>query len=139
MTLWQDGWRRFRQDRMAIFGAVVLLIITASVMFGPLIYGGSIEQIDFSQSSAAPSWEHPFGTNDLGQDQLARVLSGGRISIAVGVTAMLVAISLGISIGAIAGFYGGLTDILLMRLTDLFLALPQLPLLLLAVYLFRAC
>ena len=136
-TLWQDGWRRFRQDRMAIFGAVVLLIITASVMFGPLIYGGSIEQIDFSQSSAAPSWEHPFGTNDLGQDQLARVLSGGRISIAVGVTAMLVAISLGISIGAIAGFYGGLTDILLMRLTDLFLALPQLPLLLLAVYLFR--
>jgi peptide/nickel transport system permease protein len=95
------------------------------------------DRIDFGRSTAPPSWEHPLGTNALGQDQLARILVGGRISIAVGIAAMLVAISLGTLIGAISGFYGGIVDSLLMRLTDLFLSLPQLPLLLLVVYLFR--
>ena len=136
-NLWMDAWRRFRQDKMALVGMGVLFVIILSILLLPLVYGGSVDEIDFSRSSFGPSWQHPFGTNDLGQDQLARVLSGGKISIAVGVTAMLVAISLGVLIGAIAGFYGGLVDSLLMRLTDLFLALPQLPLLLLVVYLFR--
>ena len=136
-SLWRDGWRRFRRDRMAIFGTVVLLIIVLSILVGPLIYTAPIDRIDFGKSAAPPSWEHPFGTNDLGQDQLARVLSGGRISMTVGVAAMLGTIFLGTFIGAISGFYGGLVDNLLMRLTDLFLALPQLPLLLLVVYLFR--
>lgn len=86
---------------------------------------------------APPSWKHPFGTNDLGQDQLARVLAGGRISLAVGISAAVVAIALGTSIGALSGFYGGAIDGILMRLTDFFLSLPQLPLLLLIIYLFR--
>jgi peptide/nickel transport system permease protein len=101
------------------------------------VYRLPIDAIDFSRTTAPPSWSHPFGTNDLGQDQLARVLSGGRVSLAVGIAAMGVAIVLGTTIGAIAGFYGGAIDGLLMRLTDLFLSLPQLPLLLLIVYLFR--
>ena len=108
-----------------------------AIVFGPIIYTTPIDKIDFSQSAIPPSWQHPFGTNALGQDQLARVLQGGRISLTVGITAMLVAIFLGTLIGAIAGFYGGFVDSILMRLTDLFLALPQLPLLLLIVYLFR--
>ena len=136
-SLWSDGWRRFRQDRMAMLGTGVLLLIVVSILIGPLIYTTPADQINFDQSAAPPSWEHPFGTNDLGQDQLARVLFGGRISMTVGVAAMLVAISLGTLVGAISGFYGGIVDSLLMRLTDLFLALPQLPLLLLVVYLFR--
>lgn len=136
-TVWGDAWRRFRRDRMAVIGTMVLSIILLSVIFGPLIDTTPIDEIDFSQSSAGPSFQHPFGTNALGQDMLARILWGGRISISVGIAAMLVAMSLGVSIGAIAGFYGGLTDNLLMRLTDLFLSLPQLPLLLLVVYLFR--
>lgn len=136
-NLWIDAWRRFRQDKMALIGTVVLLLIILSILFLPLIYTVSVDEIDFSRGTLGPSLQHPFGTNDLGQDQLARVLSGGRISIAVGVAAMLVAISLGVFIGAIAGFYGGVVDTVLMRLTDLFLALPQLPLLLLIVYLFR--
>jgi peptide/nickel transport system permease protein len=78
-----------------------------------------------------------LGTNDRGQDLLARVLSGGRVSLTVGIASMLVAVTLGTTIGAVAGFYGGWVDGLLMRLTDLFLALPQLPLLLLLIYLFR--
>lgn len=136
-SLTGEIWRRFRRDRTAVFGMITLSLIIVSILIGPLLYTTPIDTIDFSQSSAPPSWQHPFGTNDLGQDQLARVLFGGRISLAVGVAAMVVAIGMGTLIGSIAGFYGGITDNLLMRLTDLFLSLPQLPLLLLVVYLFR--
>lgn len=136
-SLWQDAWRRFRQDRMAVLGSVVLLVMVFGVLFGPFFYQTSPDTIDFSQASMGPNWSHPFGTNDLGQDQLARVLLGGRVSLTVGITAMLVAIVLGLVIGAISGFYGGIIDTVLMRITDIFLALPQLPLLLLIVYLFR--
>src|SRR4030095_78858 len=83
------------------------------------------------------SWAHPLGTDDLGQDVLARMLYGGRISLAVGLSAMLIAIIAGTAVGALAGFFGGTVDHTLMRLTDLFLSLPGLPLLLLIVYLFR--
>lgn len=134
---WQSGWRRFRQDWMAILATGILLGIILAIIIGPVIYNTPMDKIDFANSTAPPSWEHPFGTNDLGQDLLARVLAGGRISLAVGVAAMLVAISLGTFIGAIAGFYGGWLDNFLMRITDLFLSLPQLPLLLLIIYLFR--
>lgn len=136
-SLWRDAWRRFRRDKLAILGIIVLLLIILSILLGPLIYPVSIDKIDFAQSTLPPSWDHPFGTNDLGQDQLARVLFGGRISMTVALAAVFVAISLGTLIGSIAGFYGGILDTLLMRLTDLFLSLPQLPLLLLVVYLFR--
>jgi peptide/nickel transport system permease protein len=132
-----DAWRRFKRDRAAIFGTIVLAIVVIAIIFGPFVYTTSIDKIDFARSAAPPSWQHPFGTNDLGQDQLARILYGGRISLTVAVAAMAVAVSLGTLIGAIAGFYGGIIDNALMRLTDLFLALPQLPLLLLIVYLFR--
>ncbi|MEH2153492.1 ABC transporter permease [Nostoc sp.] len=136
-TLTQEAWRKFRRNRQAIFGIVVLLIIVLSVLFGPFIYNIPLNKIDFAQSTLGPSWAHPFGTNDLGQDILARVLYGGRISIAVGIFSMLVAMSVGTLIGALAGFYGGWLDIVLMRLTDLYLALPRLPLLLLVIFLFR--
>ncbi len=131
-----DIWRKFRHQPQAMLGAVIILIVILSILFGPLIYHIPIDKIDFAKATLPPSGEHPFGTNDLGQDLLARVLSGGRISIAVGVFSMLVAIFLGTLIGAMSGFYGGWVDIILMRVTDLFLALPQLPLLLLIVFLF---
>ncbi len=133
----KDIWRRFCYDRTALLGLIILGLITFAVWFLPLVYTVPGDRIDFSQSSLPPSLAHLFGTNDLGQDQLARVLIGGRISLTVGLAAMLVSIFLGTIIGAIAGFYGGLVDSLLMRLTDVFLSLPQLPLLLLVVYLFR--
>ncbi|MGK7894034.1 MAG: ABC transporter permease [Xenococcus sp. (in: cyanobacteria)] len=124
-------------SRQTILGFSILLIIISAIVFLPLIYQTPIDTIDFSISSTPPSWQHPFGTNDLGQDQLARILYGGKISLTVGITATLVSILLGTLVGAIAGFYGGIIDGILMRITDLFLALPQLPLLLLIVYLFR--
>jgi len=136
-NLWLDSWGRFKRDRPALFGLFIVIIITLGVVFAPWIYTVPVDKIDFLASSAAPSWQHPFGTDSLGQDQLARILQGGRVSLTVGVASMLVAIFLGTIIGAIAGFYGGIIDNILMRITDLFLALPQLPLLLLIVYLFR--
>ena len=136
-TLWGDAWRQFKRDKMAVLGIIVLLLIIISVVFGPFIYTTPIDTIDFGNSTSPPSWEHPFGTNDLGQDQLARMLAGGRISLTVGVAAMIVAILVGTLIGAISGFYGGIIESLLMRMTDLFISLPQLPLLLLVIYLFR--
>lgn len=129
--------RQFYKNKMATLGLILLSVVILGVLIGPLINQTPIDQINFSQSSLPPNWQHPFGTNDLGQDQLARVLYGGRISLTVGLAAMLVAIVLGTFIGAMAGFYGGIVDSLLMRFTDLFLSLPQLPLLLLIVYLFR--
>src|SRR6186997_1370695 len=136
-TLWGDAWRRFLRHRLALFGSAMLLLFFVSVSIGPLIYRVSPEALDFNALLAPPSIQHPFGTDDLGRDMLARCLYGGRISLAVGVVAMLIAISLGTVIGSVAGFFGGKLDQLLMRVVDLFLALPILPLLLLTVYLFR--
>ncbi len=134
--MWQI-WLKFSRDKMAVMGLLTLILIIASIVLLPIFYLTPIDKIDFSQSTLPPSLVHPFGTNDLGQDQLARVLFGGRISLSVGITAMLVAIILGTVIGAIAGYFGGIIDNILMRLTDLCLSLPQLPVLLLVVYLFR--
>lgn len=136
-SLWRDAWQRFQRDKMAVFGMIVLLLIVIAVIIGPVIYPVPIDKIDFAKSASPPSLDHPFGTNDLGQDQLARMLVGGRISLTVGVAAMAVAISVGTLVGAIAGFYGNILDSILMRITDLFISLPQLPLLLLVIYLFR--
>jgi peptide/nickel transport system permease protein len=130
-------WRKFIKDKMAIAGLLTLALIIVSILFLPIIYQTPIDKIDFTQSTLSPSWRHLFGTNDLGQDQLARALFGGRISLIVGIAAMVIAISIGTIIGAIAGYYGGIVDNILMRFTDIFLSLPQLPVLLLVVYLFR--
>ncbi len=136
-TLWRDAWTRYRRHSLAMVGTVVLVALTLSTMLGPLLYPTAIDDIDFAVKLEGPSIAHPLGTDDLGQDLLARILYGGRISMAVGLAAMLIAITLGIVVGALAGYFGGLLDSILMRVTDLFLSLPQLPLLLLVVFLFR--
>jgi len=136
-SLWREAMRRFRRHRLAMLGAVILLGMVTAVVAGPFVYRVPIDAIDFKAKLKGPSRAHPLGTDDLGQDLLARMLYGGRISLAVGVAAMLISITLGTSMGAIAGQLGGAVDHTLMRVTDLFLSLPQLPLLLLIVYLFR--
>lgn len=136
-NLWRDSWGKFKRDRPAVLGLLIITIIISAIVFAPWFYQVPTNKIDFLAAASPPSWEHPFGTDALGQDQLARVLQGGRVSLTVGIASMAVAILLGTLVGAIAGFYGGIVDGILMRVTDLFLALPQLPLLLLIVYLFR--
>jgi peptide/nickel transport system permease protein len=137
VSLWRETFRRFRRHRLASFGALVLLIMVGAVLAGPLIYRVPIDEIDFKAKLRSPSAAHPLGTDDLGQDLLARMLYGGRISLAVGIAAMLIAVVIGVGVGATAGHFSGAVDHALMRVTDLFLSLPQLPLLLLIVYLFR--
>jgi peptide/nickel transport system permease protein len=134
---WGEVWRRFCKHRLALAGAVILAVIVLTVFLGPLIWKVPINDIDFSARLKGPSLAHPFGTDDLGQDLFARMLYGGRISIAVGIAAMLIAIVVGVIIGAVAGISRGSVDAALMWLTDLFLSLPELPLLLLIIYLFR--
>ncbi len=136
-SLWGNAWRQFRMHHLAMAGLVVLLVIVAACFLGTMIYPREIDDIDFLLVDASPSTSFPFGTDSLGQDILARILWGGRISLSVGLLSALVAISFGTLIGAIAGFNGGTIDGLLMRLTDLFICLPQLPLLLLVSFLYR--
>jgi peptide/nickel transport system permease protein len=136
-SLWGETFYRFRRHRLATFGAMVLLFLVVASLAGPFVYRVPINEIDFKAKLRGPAWAHPLGTDDLGQDLLARMLYGGRISLAVGIAAMLIGIVIGVSVGAVSGNFGGTTDHVLMRLTDLFIALPQLPLLLLIIYLFR--
>ena len=137
MSPGREAWRRFKRHRLAVVCTFVLGFIILAVLLGPWIWRVPINEIDFTARMQGPSWRHPLGTDDLGQDLLARMLYGGRISLAVGLAAMLIAISVGVVVGAVAGMSKGPVDVFLMWLTDLFLSLPQLPLLLLIFYLFN--
>src|SRR4051794_10982659 len=106
-SLWSDAWRQFRRHRLAMAGTVVIALLVAMTLLGPFLWRTPIDTIDFAASKAAPSAAHPLGTNDLGQDLLARIIWGGRISLAVGLAATLVSVTLGVVIGALAGFFGG--------------------------------
>jgi peptide/nickel transport system permease protein len=136
-SLWWEAWRRFRRHHLAMAGAAVLFCMVVAVVAGPFAYRVPIDEIDFKAKLRAPNRTHVFGTDDLGQDVLARMLYGGRVSLAVGVVAMLIAITVGTAIGALAGQVGGAVDNVAMRVTDLFLSLPQFPIFLLVMYLFR--
>ncbi|WP_076866655.1 ABC transporter permease [Bradyrhizobium mercantei] len=133
----RETWRRYRRHKPAVVSAVLLLLLIAAVVIGPFVWRVSISDIDVLAGMQGPSLAHPFGTDDLGQDLLARMIYGGRISLAVGLAAMLVSVFVGTLIGALAGMSRGALGYVLMWLTDLFLSLPQLPLLLMLIYLFR--
>ena len=135
-SLWTDAWHQFTRHKLAMAGLSVLSLLTLATLVGPYLWPIRIDTLDYTIALQGPSADHPFGTDDLGRDIFARALWGGRVSIAVGLTAVLIAITLGTFIGALAGYFGKL-DNPLMRLTDLFLSLPVLPLLLVLIYLFR--
>ncbi|MGA3002033.1 MAG: ABC transporter permease [Acetobacteraceae bacterium] len=137
VTPWTEAWRRFRRHRLAVVSAIILLSMIFAVAVGPLLWRVQINDIDFTAQLQGPSWAHPMGTDDLGQDLLARMLYGGRISLAVGLAAMSVSVVVGTIVGSVAGISRGFVDSALVWLIDLFLSLPQLPVLLLLIYLFR--
>jgi peptide/nickel transport system permease protein len=136
-SLGREAWRRFRRHRLAVVSAGVLIVMVFALVFGPTIWPVPINAIDFAAQLHGPSLAHPLGTDDLGQDLLSRMIYGGRISMSVGIAAMLVAVFVGVFIGAVAGTARGSIDMALMWVCDLFLSLPQLPLLLLIIYLFQ--
>jgi peptide/nickel transport system permease protein len=135
-TLWGDVARQFAVHKGGMIGLAVFTLIVLAVVFGPYIHDIDPKFLDIKAKNQGPSWLHPMGTDNLGRDTLAAVLAGGRVSLAVGFTAMALSIILGTVIGVLAGFVRWL-DGPLMRLTDLFLALPLLPLLLVMIMLFR--
>ncbi|MCV6593614.1 MAG: ABC transporter permease [Silicimonas sp.] len=145
---WADVWAQFKAHRGAMIASALLAVIVAAVLIGPWLWGIDPTKLDIRAKDMRPiftvlwdgdakvGWNHPLGTDNLGRDLLARLLSGGQISLAVGMAAMVLSVVLGTLIGVLAGYFKFL-DGILMRLTDLFLALPLLPLLLVAVLLFR--
>jgi len=133
----RETWRRFKRHRLAMASSFILGFLILGVVAGPWLWPVAINDIDFTAQLQGPSFAHPLGTDDLGQDILARMMYGGRISLSVGLAAMVVATFVGVIIGALAGMSRKVADPVLMWVTDLFLSLPQLPLLLLVIYLFR--
>jgi peptide/nickel transport system permease protein len=131
LTLGQLTWRRFRRHRMAIFGTVVSILIVIYAFGGMLVFSeADANRTETGNSLQAPTKAHPFGTDTIGRDILARTIYGGQISIIIGLTAMLVEIIFGVTIGALAGYFGGWLDSLLMRITEAVLVIPQIFLLL---------
>jgi peptide/nickel transport system permease protein len=119
---------RFLRNRAAIVGAVFLILLFLFCFVGPYVSGHNdpnvIHVTSVNQTLAGSSWQFPLGTDDTGRDTMARAMFGGQISLLVAMTSMLVAILIGVAIGALAGFYGGVIDNILMRLTDVVLAVP---------------
>ena len=133
---WREVWSQFIRHKGAVAGGIIFLVIVLGVFVGPLVWHLDAGFIDIRARNQGPSLAHPFGTDQLGRDMLARMMAGGQTSVLVGIVAMLLALFLGTLIGVVAGFYRRI-DGVLMRMTDLFLALPLLPLLLVMVMLFR--
>ena len=133
---WWDVWDQFKTHKGAVMGAAFFIFIILAVYIGPYIWTIDPTYIDVRARNQGPTWTHPFGTDQLGRDMLARMMAGGQTSISVGLTAMGLALFLGTLVGVLAGYFKRI-DGLLMRTTDLFLALPLLPLLLVMVMLFR--
>ncbi len=131
LSLGQLTWRRFRRHRMAIFGSVVLFLMVLYCFGGMMVFSeADANRTETGARLQAPSREHPFGTDTIGRDILARTIYGGQISLIIGMTAMLVELIFGISIGALAGYFGGLIDSITMRITEAVLIIPQIFLLL---------
>ncbi len=133
----QQAMIRFRKNKLAILGGVLLFTLILFVVIGPFFSKFDPDKVDLFNILAKPSMEEILGTDDLGRDIFTRLMYGGRVSLAIGVSSALFAISLGTLIGAIAGYYGGLTDTILMRFTDLVLTIPSLPLLMILGGIFK--
>jgi oligopeptide transport system permease protein len=122
-SLWQDAWHRLRKNRLAVVGGTLLLALSLLCVLGPL-FTQSYHAQNLDLGATAPSAEHWLGTDTLGRDLFSRILYGGRISLMVGLVATFVALTIGVSYGAIAGFFGGKLDAVMMRIVDILYALP---------------
>jgi ABC-type dipeptide/oligopeptide/nickel transport system permease subunit len=130
-SLWRDAWRRLLKNKLAVFGMIVLAVMLVLVTVGPVILrwltGVTPDYIPADGNlikSFPPSLQHPMGTDEQGRDLFARVLQGGRISLTVGVITTIVALFVGVSYGAIAGYLGGKIDNVMMRIVDMLYAIP---------------
>ncbi len=129
-SLWADAWKRWRKHRISVASSVVLVFIIGACLLGPALvealWGWTYEMQDIDLGASAPSLQHPFGTDVLGRDVLVRTMLGGRVSLAVALIATAVSLMVGVTYGAISGFFGGRVDSVMMRIVDLMLSTPYL-------------
>jgi oligopeptide transport system permease protein len=125
-SLWVDAWHRLLKNRAAVISGIIMLVMLLAVIFGPMLSPWEADFTDWDNTASPPSFEsgHWFGTDAVGRDILVRTLEGGRVSLLVGVVATLVSLAIGVTYGAIAGYYGGFTDRFMMRVVDIIYALP---------------
>lgn len=109
-SIGRQAWERFRRHRLALIGSVVLIILTIAFFVGPFIVPYGYEEVNIIDRAQGPSWKHPFGTDDLGRDLLSRSLRGGQFSLRIALFTALLATSIGLLMGAVSGFFAGLTD-----------------------------
>lgn len=128
-SLWRQSLRRLLRNKLAVSGFVVVVFMFLACFLGPLFSPYTDNKIQMSLMNKPPSWQHWLGTDKLGRDVLTRVLQAGRISLTVGLASMVLSVFLGTLLGAIAGYYRGIVDQIIMRLADLLLTIPGLPLL----------
>jgi len=153
-SLWRDAWRRLLKNKLAVFGLVVVVIVTIASIIGPTViksvfgftpdfipsYDVSLTQSfpPFQGSDGRFSWAHPMGTDNSGRDQFARVLQGGQISLFVGILSTLVSLLIGVTYGAIAGYLGGRLDNVMMRIVDVLYSLPYIIVVIVLLSMFRS-
>jgi oligopeptide transport system permease protein len=123
-SLWRDAWHRLQQNRLAVFGGGVLVVLAVLCIAGPWFMHQTYQEQNLDLGASPPSAAHWLGTDTLGRDLLVRLLYGGRISLGVGLCATFVALTIGVAYGAVAGYVGGKADALMMRLVDIIYALP---------------
>jgi oligopeptide transport system permease protein len=153
-SLWRDAWRRLLKNKLAVFGLVVVVIVSIASLVGPTLikqmFGFTPDYIpshDIKLARSYPpftgpdgefSWLHPMGTDNLGRDQFARVLQGGQISLFVGIISTIVSLLIGVTYGAIAGYIGGRVDNVMMRFVDVLYSLPYVILVIVLLSMFRS-
>jgi oligopeptide transport system permease protein len=153
-SLWRDAWRRLLKNKLAVFGLIVVVLITIASVIGPSVIkrttGFTPDYIPtndirlirsfppFTGPDGQFSWLHPMGTDNAGRDQLARVLQGGQISLFVGIISTLVSLLIGVSYGAIAGYVGGRLDNMMMRIVDVLYSLPYVIVVIVLLSMFRS-
>ncbi len=125
-TMGQMAWRSFRRHKPAMIGMSVTLLLVLGAIFAPVLSPYDVNKTDLDNMLAAPSLQHPMGTDELGRDLATRILYGGRVSLSIGVMAMALAVLVGAVVGGLAGYYGGWIDNILMRLVDMMLSFPSL-------------
>ncbi len=130
ISYWRDAWLRFRKNRLAMFGLMLLVILALGSIFGPIIsfhFGGkTFDHQDYANLNKPPSAEYWFGTDQLGRDVFTRVWVGGRISLFIGIMAALIDLAIGVIYGGIAGYAGGRVDEIMMRIVDVLYGIPYL-------------
>lgn len=123
---WQDAWIRLKKNKMALLGLIIIVCLIVVAIFGPIFSSHTYDEQNLMMTNSSPSWEHWFGTDNLGRDIFIRVLYGARISLAIGIVASLLNLFIGVIYGGITGFCGGKIDRIMMNIVDILYSVPTL-------------